>query len=109
MAPGQMGRDLGMAHHYRTSGARNKAPLRVGGPPPSQARLGKAQATGSLPGETNGLPKVDRMAQANAKRQVRSRGMPHVGHADSVMNDKCGSHLDISDKNSSSLSLESSW
>ena len=27
--------------------------------------------------------------------------MPHVGHANSVMNDKCGSWLDISDRSSS--------
>ena len=32
--------------------------------------------------------RVDRMAQANAERQVRSKGMPHVGYADSVMNNE---------------------
>ena len=41
------------------------------------------------------------MAQANTEKQVRSRGTPHVGHADSVTNDEHGSHSDISDKDSS--------
>jgi len=49
-------------------GARNKAPPRTGGSPPSQAGLGKTQTTRSPPGETIGLPKVDRMAQKNAPR-----------------------------------------
>ena len=48
------------------------------------------------------------MAQANAERQVRSKGTPHVGHTDSVMNDERGSHSDISDKKSTKPSLESS-
>ena len=41
------------------------------------------------------------MAQANDERQVRSRGMPHVGHADSITNDERRSRLDISDRSSS--------
>ena len=98
MGPGQTGHVLGMARHYRTPSTRNKAPLRAGSPPPSQAGLGKTQTTGSLPGETNGLPESNRMAQANTERQVRSRGMPHVGHADSVMNDERRSRSDISNR-----------
>ena len=93
----QTGRGLGMAYHYHTPGTRNKVPLCAGGPLSSQAGLGKAQAMGSLLGETNGLPKVDQLAQANAERQVRSRGTPHVGHADSITNDEHGSRSDISD------------
>ena len=54
--PGQTGRGLGMAHHYRTPGVRNKAPPRTGGPLPSQAGLGKAQLWDLHPGETIGLP-----------------------------------------------------
>ena len=41
------------------------------------------------------------MAQANIERQVGSRGTPHVGHTDSVMNDERGSRSDISDRSSS--------
>ena len=64
MAPGQTGRGLGMAHHYRTTGTRNKAPPRAGGPPPSQARLGKAQLQDLRPGETIGLPEsIGRLKQ----------------------------------------------
>ena len=40
------------------------------------------------------------MAQANIERQVRSRGTPHVGHADSITNDEHGSWSDISDRSS---------
>jgi hypothetical protein len=68
MAPGQMGRGLRMAHHYRTPGVRNKVPLRAGGPPSSQAGLRKAQMTGSLLGETNGLPESIGWLWRNAKR-----------------------------------------
>ena len=55
----------------------------------------------SPPGETNGLPESDRTAQANSERQVRSKGTPHVGHTDSITNDKLGSRSDISDWSSS--------
>ena len=41
------------------------------------------------------------MAQANTEKQVGSRGTPHVGHADSVMNDERGSRSDIFDWSSS--------
>ena len=95
--PGQTGCGLGMAHHYRTPGAKTKASPRVGGPPPSQARLGKTQLRDLHLRETIGLPKVNRMAQENAERQVKSKGTPHVGHADSVTNDEHGSWSDISD------------
>ena len=60
--PSKTGHGLGMAHHYRMSGAKTKAPPRAGGSPPPQAGLGKTQTTGSPPGETIGLTKVDRMA-----------------------------------------------
>ena len=40
------------------------------------------------------------MAQANAERQVRSRGTPHVGHANSITNER-GSRSDISNRSSS--------
>ena len=55
-APGQMGHGLGMAHHYRRPGVRNKVPPGVGGPPPSPTGHGKAQLQDLHPGETNGLP-----------------------------------------------------
>ena len=45
---------------------------------------------------SNGLEK-------HTKRQVGSKGTPHVGHADSVMNDEHGSRLDISDWSSPNL------
>ena len=62
--PGQTGRGLGMAHHYRTPGVRNKAPPRTGGPLPSQAGLGKAQRQDLRPRETNGLPEsIGRLKQ----------------------------------------------
>ena len=41
MTPGQTGRGLGMAHHYRTPGTKTKASPRVGGSPPPQAGLRK--------------------------------------------------------------------
>ena len=56
MAPGQIGRGLGMAHHYCTLGVKNKAQLHAGSSPPSQAGLGKAQLWDLHPGETNRLP-----------------------------------------------------
>ena len=62
-APDKTGHDLGMAHHYRTPGAKTKTSPRAGGSPLPQAGLGKTQTTGSPPGETIGLPKVNRMAQ----------------------------------------------
>ena len=55
---------------------------------------------GSPLGETNGLPESNRTAQANAERQVRSKGTPHVGHAESITNDERGSQSDISDRSS---------
>ena len=97
MTPGQMGRGLGMAHHYHTPGTGTKGPPLAGGPPPSQAVLEKTQTTGTPPGETDRLPESDRTAQANTKRQVRSKGTPHVGHANCLMNDEHGSRSDISD------------
>ena len=51
-----MGCGLGMAHHYYMPGMGNKAQPLVGGPPPSQAGLGRAQRWDLHRGETNGLP-----------------------------------------------------
>ena len=42
-----------------------------------------------------------RTTQENIERQVRSKGTPHVGHANSVTNDERGSRSDISDRSSS--------
>ena len=62
--PDQTGHGLGMAHHYHMPGTRNKAPLHVGGPPPSQAGLGKAQLWDLRLGETIGLPEsIGRLRQ----------------------------------------------
>ena len=69
MVPGQMGHGLGMAHHYRMPDMRNKAPLRAGGPLPSQVGLGKAQLRDLRPGETNGLlESIERL-----RRMLRDR------------------------------------
>ena len=66
MPPGETKRGLGMAHHYRTTGRKTEASPHAGSPPLSQAGLGKNPKIGSPPGETIGLPKVDRTAQKNA-------------------------------------------
>ena len=69
IAPGQTGYGLGMAHHYRTLGARNKVPLSAGGPPPSQAGLGKTQLRDLRPGETIGLPEsIERLRKTPRDR-----------------------------------------
>ena len=94
--PGQTER-----HLVRQDVARVWPTTIVGSSPPPQAGLGKTQTTRSPPGETIGLPKIDRMAQESTERQVRSKGTPHVGHADSVMNDEHGSQSDTSDWSSS--------
>ena len=67
--PSQTGRGLGMAHHYRTPGVRNKVPPRTGGPPPSQAELGKAQLWDLRLRETIGLPKsIERLRKMPTDR-----------------------------------------
>ena len=96
--PDQTGHGLCMAHHYRVLGAKTKASSRAGGSLPPQAGLGKTQTTESLPGETIGLPKSrSNDLGKHTEGHVRSKGMPHVGHADSVTNDEHGSRSDVSD------------
>ena len=55
--PSKTGCGLGMAHHYRTPGAKTEASPHAGGSPPPQAGLRKTQTMGYSPGETIGLPK----------------------------------------------------
>ena len=50
--------------------------------------------------------RVTRVDRTAAERQVRSSVMPHVGYADSIMNDRSEFHLDISDRSSLNPSLE---
>ena len=50
-APGQTGHGLGMAHHYRTPGVRNKAQLRAGG---YQFAGNQKDFFSGSPGATNG-------------------------------------------------------
>ena len=54
------------------------------------------------------VAQVDRIAQATAERQVGSSRMPHVGDANSVMNDGPVFHSNISSKSSPNPSLEPS-
>ena len=69
IAPGQTGHSLGMAHHYRTPGVRNKAQPHVGGSPPPQTGPGRAQRRNLHQGETKGPPQSIR----------RPRRMPSDG------------------------------
>ena len=104
----QTGQGLGMApplphaSHYRTSGTRTKAPPHAGGPPyPHAGPRKKTPKTRSPPGETVGLLKSIKRLRKHTERHVGSKGMPHVGHADSVTSDEHGSWPDISDWSSS--------
>ena len=54
------------------------------------------------------VTQVDRKARATTERWVRSSRMPHVGYADSIMNDGPRFHLDIFDKSSPNPSLKPS-
>ena len=100
--PDQIGHGLGMVHHYRTPTTtahraqepkrhRTQVALRI-----PRRGLVKPEM-GSPLGETIGLPKSIERLRINTERQVRSKGTPHVGHADSITNDEHGSWSDISD------------
>jgi len=56
MVPGQMGHGLGMAHHYHTTGARNKAHPHAGDSPLPLAVPGRTQRRNLHHGETNKPP-----------------------------------------------------
>ena len=94
--PSETKHGLGMAHHYRTTRREN------------QSVTTHRQLSASL-GGTWKNPKWDLrrerpsdfLSQSNGsekhtKRQVGSKGTPHVGHADTITNDEHGSRLDIS-------------
>ena len=55
--PGQTRHGLGMAHHYRTPGVRNKVHLHTGDSPLPQARPRMTQRRNLYQGEPNGPPK----------------------------------------------------
>ena len=47
-------------------------------------------------GDNRSLELIESL-KINTETQVGSEGMPHMGHADSVMNDEHGSRSDVSD------------
>ena len=77
--PGQIGCGLGMAHHYRTLGVRNKAQSHAGCSSPSQAGPRRAQRRNLHQGETNmppesiGWPRQtpsDGVEEPNGRRKI---------------------------------------
>ena len=85
-----------MAHHYRTTERENQSITTRGW---LLASLGQAwgdQKTKSPPGDQPPPESIESLS-IHTKTQVGSEGTPHVGHADSIMNDEHGSRSDISD------------
>ena len=101
--PDQTGRGLAVAHHYRmtnhyhTTGTRTEVPPHASGFPLPQAGLGKTQKWDLRQETPSGFLSRSNGSEKYAEKQVRSKGMPHVGHADSITNDEHGSRSDISD------------
>ena len=106
--PDQTGRGLAMAHHYRTinhyrminhyhtTGTGTKAPPHAGGSPLPQARPGETKNEISTVRDQP-APESIESPSIHTETQVGSEGMPHVGHADSIMNNEHGSWSDVSD------------
>ena len=97
MPPSEAKRDLGMAHHYRTTGHENRSVTtrrQLSASPGGTWKTPKQDLCRERPSgflsRSNGLEK-------HTERQVGSKGTPHVGHADSVTNNEQGSRSDISD------------
>ena len=101
-APDHKGCGPAMAHHYRTinhyhtTGIGTEVPPHAGGSPLPQAGLDKTRNRISA-GRDHRAPESIESPRIHTKTQVGCEGTPHVGHANSVMNDEHGSRSDVSD------------
>ena len=94
---GETKRGLGMAHHYHTTGHENRniaTRRQLSAPPGGTWKNPKRDLRRERP---SGFLSRSNGSEKHTKRQVGSEGMPHIGHADFVMNNEHRSRSDIFD------------